>query len=490
MVSGRETLASIDQAVTEARKKIAAVESRIESVNGELDALRKAQTQDYKDLARVRLNLIADPEMVRHLDHTEQQVLALLAQRHSALEDLEGQIKTSDSDLKALEDQRAGQADRVNAAAETVDAAEARTQTRLDADPAYQEQRDKAREEERVARHAHEKASRSEEEREQKGASYREDPLFMYLWERDFGLPQYKSGGLTRMLDGWVARLVGFTDSRANYSRLNEIPTRLREHADRLKALADQEYAALKALDEAARKADGIPALQQVVAQEQEQLDAIDARIGKAESDRQVLVVRRALYASGEDEYSKKAVEFLAAEFERDDLMELRREALATPLPEDDLIVTRMLQREDRRRQIEAGVQGSKETILQQQKRLSELEALRADFKRNRFDRAGSTFGDDAMIAMMLGQFLNGMLDRQSLWRMLQESQRYQPQYSDPNFGSGGFGRGTVWSGGIGDLGGLGSIVGGFGRGGRGGFGGFGGGGGGGGGGFRTGGGF
>ena len=78
------------------------------------------------------------------------------------------------------------------------------------------------------------------------------------------------------------------------------------------------------------------------------------------------------------------------------------------------------------------------------------------------------------------------------------EQQRYQPERSDPWFGSGGFGRGTVWGGGLGDI--LGEMAkGGFGGGGRGhgrigGGGGIGGGriGGGGsrGGGFRTGGGF
>ena len=92
----------------------------------------------------------------------------------------------------------------------------------------------------------------------------------------------------------------------------------------------------------------------------------------------------------------------------------------------------------------------------------------------------------------MLGNFLNGMLDRRALWKVLQEQQQYRPQRSDPTFGSGGFGRGTVWGGGVGDLGGLGDILGGgLGRGrGRGGWGGGGGGGRGGGGGFRTGGGF
>jgi hypothetical protein len=95
----------------------------------------------------------------------------------------------------------------------------------------------------------------------------------------------------------------------------------------------------------------------------------------------------------------------------------------------------------------------------------------------------------------MIANFVNGVLDRRTLWRVLEEQQRYQPQHSDPRFGSGGFGRGTVWGGGLGDI--LGELErGGLGRG-RGGFGGgwgggLGGGGrpGGGGGAFRTGGGF
>jgi hypothetical protein len=144
---------------------------------------------------------------------------------------------------------------------------------------------------------------------------------------------------------------------------------------------------------------------------------------------------------------------------------------------------------------LEASLQGLKDTLAQHHTRLTELESVRTEFKRYHYDRAGSSFSDGAVIALMLGNFLNGMLDRRALWKVLQEQQQYRPQRSDPTFGSGGFGRGTVWGGGVGDLGGLGDILGGgLGRGrGRGGWGGGGGGvggGRGGGGGFRTGGGF
>jgi hypothetical protein len=173
----------------------------------------------------------------------------------------------------------------------------------------------------------------------------------------------------------------------------------------------------------------------------------------------------------------------MANEYQLDDLVALRHDAFNTPYPEDDMIVSRMLRREEDQRQLESSIEGLKASLEQQQKRMLELESLRSQFKRSRYDRAGSIFENDSMIGVLLGQFLAGMLDRGILWKVLQEQQRYRPRRSNPDFGSGGFGRGTVWKGGMGDLG---DIIGGLGRGG------FGrrGGGGGGGGGFRTGGGF
>jgi len=491
MISGRQTLASIDQALAEERGNTDTVGQRIEALSASLVELQKTDAQDYRELAKVRVDLLAGGQLVQHIDQAEQQVIALLKSREVAARELTERIQAAEAERAALEAERTAQANEVDRAAEAVDEAEARTQARLDAEPAYQAQRARAEEAERTAMHAEEKASSSEQEKEQKGDSYRSDPLFMYLWERNYGLPLYEASSLVRWLDGKVARLIGFADARANYARLNEIPKRLREHADGLKAAAEKEFQALRDLDTKSREADGIPALEAQLEHQQSRLDAIDQRIEAAETEHRARLAQKAAFASGEDEHTRKAVEYLAAEFQRDDLMALRREAMATPFPDDDLIVSRMLQRDGERRSTEATLQSLKDSLEQHRQRLSGLEAVRTEFKRHRYDRAGSSFSDGALIAMMLGNFLNGMLDRQALWKVLQEQQRYRPQYSDPTFGSGGFGRGTPWGGGIGDLGNLGDIVGHLGRGGfgRGRGGGFGRGGGGGGG-FHTGGGF
>jgi hypothetical protein len=412
--------------------------------------------------------------------------MTLLDQRNSALAALGAEIAEAAADRQALEAERATRAEEVDRAAAAVDDAEAQTQARLAADAAYRAQRERTEAAERMAMHAVDKAQQSEQELQSKGAAYRSDPLFMYLWERSYGLPAYAAGNLIRWLDGKVARLIGFVDARANYARLNEIPERLRVHAQGLEAAAVAEFAALKALDEAALAAQGVPALEKTLAEAQARLDEADQRIAQWETGYQDLLDQRAAFATGEDEYTRTTLAYLTAELQRDDLAQLRGEVERTPYPEDDLIVSRMQQRARERHNAEATIAGLKETIRRHQTRLTELESVRGDFKRARYDRTGSTFRDDSLIAMLLGQFLEGLLDRRMLWKVLQEQQRYQPRRSDPTFGSGGFGRGTVWNGGLGDIGDIFSGLGrgGFGRRGGGGLGR------GGGGGFRTGGGF
>ncbi len=486
MISGRQALGSIDQALNKAHEQITSLQAEISAASDQLLAQQKAQADDYRSLARVRLDRLADDEVFDTLDHTEQQLLILRGRRDTALEKLQQRIAEAEGLRQRHEAERQQQADRLDSAVSIVDEAEAKTQARLDADPPYREQRDRAEQAERKAMHADEKALRSEEEREHKGEAYRADPLFIYLWERHYGLPEYEAGGLIRWLDGKVARLIGYADVRVNYARLNEIPKRLREHAKHLKDLADAEFLKLRKLDEIALAADGIPELEERVAEEQRLLDKIDARIAQDEQHHQSLLSEQARFAAGDDDHMRAAVEFLVNEFRRDDLVQLRHEAISTPYPDDDVVVSRMFQREQDGQQFEASIQGLKSALDQQQQRLVELESLRVEFKRNHFDRAGSVFANDSMIPVLLGQFLAGMLDRGMLWKVLQEQQGYRPKHSDPDFGSGGFGRGTVWKGGLGD------IIEGLGRGGfgglgrRGGFGGRGGGGGG----FRTGGGF
>ena len=475
MISGRDALEFIDGSLNRERTGINTAETRIAEVSRELLALQQARVEDYRELARLRVDMIASGHMLASIDALGRQVAAALKARESAEAELDARLTAVQEERAGLEAERATRQQALEKATEALDIAEAATQARLDADADYRAQQQRTREAERIAKHAEDKALHSEQENDEKGQSYRDDPLFMYLWERHYGMPQYHAWPITRWLDTRIARLVGFDDARANYARLQEIPVRLREHADEKKRDAEAAFAVLRELDENARQQDGVVALEAARDEEQAALDAVDTRIEEAAGRYRQLLERKEAFAKGEDEHYRKAVDYVASELRREEMRELRRDAMATPFPDDDLIVNRLFEREQQLQQLETSLNELKTALRQQHKKLQELESLRSDFRHRRYDQAGYSFADGNLIAAMLGSFLNGMLDRDSLWRVLQQQQRYRPQRTDPTFGSGGFGRGTVWGGGRGGFGG--GLGGGFGRGGGGG-------------GFRTGGGF
>ena len=97
-------------------------------------------------------------------------------------------------------------------------------------------------------------------------------------------------------------------------------------------------------------------------------------------------------------------MEYRAAALRRDELMELRREALVTSFPDDGLIVGPMLQRGDERRTIRVIVQDLENTPEKDRNRLAEPEAVRADRKRRRYYCSGSSFGDGSLVAMTLAR--------------------------------------------------------------------------------------
>ena len=437
MISGQQTLASIDGALDQARAKAADIEAQLDAANAKVAEMQLAQAQDYRELARLRVDLVADGALIQHLDQAEAQVAKLLEQRKAALADLERQIQAAREARAPLEAERAERAAEVEAAAAQVDAARGQDpgppgcRSRLSG-PAHPGPGGRAHRPPRRGEGQLERGGTLPEGRLLPGRR----PLHVPLGAPLRAARVTRPAGLVRWLDGMVAQHIGFADARTNYNRLNEIPQRLREHAQAQEAAAAAELTSLRALETQAQKADGIPKLEEAQAQAQGALDAVDARLAQADADAQALAGRKAGYASGEDDHTRSAVDYLAGELARDDLMQLRREAMLTPFPEDDTVVARMLAREDERRTLEASLQGLRQAQNAARMRAAEVDALRQDFKRNRYDRAGSTFGDDALVATMLTQFLNGLLDRNRMWEVLRQQQRYrQPRPSRASAG-------------------------------------------------------
>jgi hypothetical protein len=328
----------------------------------------------------------------------------------------------------------------------------------------------------RVADLAEDKAKAAHRDREDKGKPYEADPLFSYLWLRGFGTPAYVGAGFARVLDRWVARVANFEPLRRDYWMLTEMPARFDEHAKRMRLTSDDDLAAVHALEKAAAEAAMVPQREDALGDAAEALAAVDAKIDEHEAAIDALIEKRASFAAGDDELSRRCNEIVRDALRGETMRSLRERATATSTPDDDAAVDQLtVVRADLPR-VEEEAKRLRELHETNRDRAAKLEEIRKRFKESRYDAVSSEFVNGALIAVLLTQLLAGSLGVGDIWDGLKKQQRYR-QMADPRFGSGKFPRGgNPWGGGWGGGGGFGG--GGFGK--RGG--GFGGGG------FRTGG--
>jgi len=447
-MSGRDALGVIQQAIEEERARSRALEAQLEAASAALVGTDQEQARVLAELAAIRVAWLAEGGLTDRLNEADRRALALLERRASLRIAVEGELADAEAERVRRADTRRGAVEVLERAAERLDEAEAATQARLTQDPGYLALREAAEAAERIAVHADEKATLAEEELAAKGAAYDADPLFAYLWRRRYGTAAYRAWPWMRWLDGRVARFIGFEKARRNYHRLQELPLRLREHADRVGAAADEALAALAERDAAEREADGLLPLVDAVEDARAGLQQIDAEIEQGDAAIGAIEERLAAFARGEDPLHLQAVALLTEELGGVSLKALAREAIATPLPEDDRVVARLLELE-RRRETQTVAQAElREAAARHKARTTDLERVRIDFTRRRYDQPGSVFAEGAMIGTLLAQLLDGAMTRDALWRVLERQRRVAPTRSDPTFGSGGFGRGSPWGGG------------------------------------------
>jgi chromosome segregation ATPase len=444
MISGVEALGSLDEALQQVRRQMSELDQQIQSSGQELARIGEEEVGAYRRLAQMRLDELTTGAVLSRLDETDRRVTELLALRAGRLEQLHAQLLASHDKQSELEAQRRVEQEKAAKATEELDKAEAATQQRLRQDPAHQAQLEKARGADDVAKQAEAKMQQAEADLVEKGRPYEADRVFMYLWRRGYGTAQYTAVLLIRFLDSWVARFVRYHDARANFSMLREIPVRLREHAQRVRLSADQEFAALKSIEELAAKEDGVPGIHEALTRVQDRIAQIDAEINEEEQRFGELSKQQAAFGAGEDELYRQCLELLVDDVRRDGVAELQQRAMESPTAEDNVIVRRLAEIGRDREQLQEVLRGYHDRHERHLSRLQELERVRQEFKRRQFDGANSTFTNGAVIGAMLSEFLRGMATSPELWSTIQRQQRPRWTQSDPDFGSGGF-PGGAW---------------------------------------------
>jgi hypothetical protein len=438
MISGRDAFSQIQTALMGVRREEESLVASLNSATAEAARLRTEEAQSWRALARVRLDALSSEKVSGPLDSSERQALVLIAQRQVKLNEAASQRNVLRKHIEDAAAARNVAAAEVEAAADRIDEQRARTQARLRADPRWKELIANAARLKETAASAAEKAKLSEEEKSGKKKPYEADNLFMYLWSRGYGTAAYKAGSITRFFDGKIARLIDYEELRPNFFMLNEIPTRLRDHAERLARDAEAEAQKLTQLERAELEADGIAPLEAALAQAEAHHQDADVRADALESDlKKREEADRAAPEESTDPLLKRAVDIMAEALSREDLRQLMREALATPTKEDENIVRRIGEVRDAIEAAGRQIDKARQAAVQQAERRKELERTSERFRQRGYDGPFGGFKGNDFIGSLIGGIVGGLLSGVRIDDMLEDAFSRRKPRTRGDFGGG-----------------------------------------------------
>ena len=249
MRTGHETLASIEQALSDITHQESELRRGLERVNQERASLAAERLASLKDLANVRVHDAIADGVIDEADKLSHQVRNLLSARMKSISALQERDAAAERERKDLTQKLEDLNHTITALEEKLDHFATAAQAALGADAGFTKQKAQYEELRGIREKAEARAKQVAREEREKSAPYRSDSLFMYLWNRGFGTSTYQATGLIRFLDEWVAGLIRYTDARANYAMLTEIPTRLKAHAIRLQDRVAEAQGALDAIE-------------------------------------------------------------------------------------------------------------------------------------------------------------------------------------------------------------------------------------------------
>ncbi|WDR06794.1 hypothetical protein PSQ90_04905 [Devosia rhodophyticola] len=422
---GPQAMASLDEAMRDIRREEDEISKRLARSGERVSKIRESEADLVRELAKMRLDPAIQSELQGHISNAESKARDMLKAHASELSATEKALAVIDDKLGALTAERAKALKTQTARQVELDRLAASIASDMESNKVYVEQRDSAVQLLDTANQSMAKTEQAETDREDKGRPYRDDPLFMYLWENGYGTKNYRANNLIRYLDGLVARRIGFAKARPNFAMLNEIPLRLREHAENQIAAAQASQSKVEALQMTAVDAAGGKPVRAQIAAAQQQIEAIDEKITAAEDERDATAKNLSLLAQGADPAFEQALSTLAASLLREDIQTLLAEARRTATGRDDTLVAQI---DDARMRVK---DEDNETREQRQRlktlaaRRRELEDIQWEFKKSRFDDPRSSFGEERLVGDLLNEFLRGGITAANYWDQWRRSQNF-----------------------------------------------------------------
>ncbi len=435
MISPSDALDRIDNALGRLSTEEFQMEVAISTLWDRTEEIQQERVSLYKALAQVRLDSLNQGKVVDMLTQAEDNALRIsrdIKQKIATLDDRRGHLASS---LAQLNEKRRAIAQRLTDALEKLSRLEQAAAEDLQHYPPWKQHSAQIADYTARVQSARSKVAEATIDFDTKSKAYLADPLFSYLWLRQYGTNTYKANPLARLGDNFVARVVDFGPALRNFLSLLEMPKRLEEYATRLEDACAAEQAKLEAAElEFLQSIEGYGGLLDTRQRAEAELDALDLQISGADKDLgQVDAERQSLTGPNDNKELAKALNDLAKNLATDDLPTLRDKALQTAGQEDDEIVRRLRDIEEELDNLILEEGKLRRRMRELEAKRGELKSARNEFLQARYQQQGGSFSNDQQISQTIDDVSNGTGSPSLLGELFSSSYSSSNKKASPN---------------------------------------------------------
>ncbi len=425
-LSGPQALRKLDKAIDKIRREEQDISRRLALSNKKVAQFKQKESVLIRQLIELQLDAKSRKELGSQLFGAEKRAHRVLEAHEAQLQRLENQLKELDEKIALEAKNHQALLEKIKKAQNELNVLSKKIIAELEKDLTYQKAKEKYEKLAEIAQRSLEKTELAEKTREEKGQPYRDDDLFIYLWNKKYGTKDYKASNLIRWLDGKVASLIGYNQARPNFAMLNEIPIRLREHAQYQQELAQKALDKVELIEKRAIDKAGGKRVRKILEQSQAKSEELTKLMAKLEDERDEIAQKYNLLAEGRSPELEKAIIQLEKIMQAQNIRLLFERSTITSIKDDDNLVKKIENIRKAIKEEEPDIRSYRERLRILGQRRRELEDIEWEFKRARFDDPLSSFSRNDLAGSLLKEFLSGAISAAIYWQQWQNSQTWR----------------------------------------------------------------
>lgn len=436
--SGVEVGRTLERAVGRVRRQLDEHVVNLTALDQQVSDLVARRGGALLDLARHYLPDMTRETVERTFAEVRDDLREILARKQRRERELQDQLAAAERSADEQEAELGRVTELLNAKVAEREKLEALVAERLHGSDEFKRLSEQAIAAETELERNEERVAESKTEAAKKLPSYERSRLFKYLYDAGYGTSRYQGKGLTRRIDGWVARMIDYPAARRGYDFLRVTPELMEKEVSRRRDEFNELMSQVELIEDRVSDEVGLTDVMRAGQELGAQRDRAVSTVAKAQDEALGLQKSLAALAGSQNEFYAQGLARMQNFLGNLPPGRLESQSRSTPEREDDAIVAEVsflqgqLNDADQRSALLARDRAAWD------ERLGGLQSVLQRFRKAEFDSRRSQFVRELDADELTERFIAGQLGAAEMWSRLEGAQHFTPEWHErPSHGRG-----------------------------------------------------